>query len=63
MLQNTIEKFFLTRNGDTGFKNGRMNRRDTKDFMTFDYNAYPDSILQKFSNVIRDPSGSVSAII
>jgi TP901 family phage tail tape measure protein len=50
MLQNTIEKFFLTRNGDTGFKNGKMNRRDTKDFMTFNYNAYPDSILQKFSN-------------
>jgi hypothetical protein len=50
MWQDTMEKFFLTRNGETGFKNGFLSKADIEAAKTFNYNAYPDSILQQFAN-------------
>jgi len=45
-----LEKFFLSSDGETGYKNGSFTPADTKRAKTWRIQDYPDSLLQKFAS-------------
>jgi TP901 family phage tail tape measure protein len=48
-LNDALEKFFLSRNGETGFKNGNLSKEDNKAFLKFKYNSVDNAILQNYA--------------
>jgi len=50
MVQNKLEKFFLTSNQETGYANGFLRAADYDRLATWKDKDYPDSIIQKFAS-------------
>ena len=50
MYHNMLEKFFLTANGETGYKSGFFTPSEMKRAKTWREQDHPDSLLQKFAN-------------